>query len=67
MKRRPEEGKTLAILRSAVENTNEAFVTIDDRQKVLFFNKAAEKILGYSRSSWHPTVAQIIKRRSIAT
>jgi len=50
MKRRPEEGKTLAILRSAVENTNEAFVTIDDRQKVLFFNKAAEKIFGYSRA-----------------
>jgi len=45
----PEEGKTLAILRSAVENTHEAFVTIDDRQKVLFFNKAAEKIFGYSQ------------------
>ena len=50
MKRQPEEGKTLAILRSAVEHTNEAFVTIDDRQKVLFFNKAAEKIFGYSRA-----------------
>ena len=50
MKHRPEGGKTLAILRSAVENTNEAFVTIDDRQKVLFFNKAAEKMFGYSRA-----------------
>ncbi len=49
MKRRPEEDKTLAILRSAVENTHEAFVTIDDRQRVLFFNQAAERIFGYSR------------------
>ena len=39
----------LAILKSAVENTNEAFVTIDQNHKVLFFNKAAEKIFGYSR------------------
>ncbi|MCU0597046.1 MAG: PAS domain S-box protein [Desulfobacterota bacterium] len=39
----------LAVLKGAVENTNEAFVTIDRNQKVLFFNKAAEKIFGYSR------------------
>jgi PAS domain S-box-containing protein len=39
----------LAVLKGAVENTNEAFVTIDREQKVLFFNKAAEKIFGYSR------------------
>jgi PAS domain S-box-containing protein len=39
----------LAVLKAAVENTNEAFVTIDQQQKVLFFNKAAEKIFGYSR------------------
>ncbi|MCU0596890.1 MAG: PAS domain S-box protein [Desulfobacterota bacterium] len=39
----------LAVLKGAVENTNEAFVTIDRKQKVLFFNKAAEKIFGYSR------------------
>ncbi len=39
----------LAILKSAVENTNEAFVTIDQNHKVLFFNKAAEKIFGYGR------------------
>jgi PAS domain S-box-containing protein len=39
----------LAVLKGAVENTNEAFVTIDRRQRVLFFNKAAEKIFGYSR------------------
>ncbi|NTV31766.1 MAG: PAS domain S-box protein, partial [Deltaproteobacteria bacterium] len=35
--------------KGAVENTNEAFVTIDRNQEVLFFNKAAEKIFGYSR------------------
>lgn len=45
----PDENKALAILRSAVENTNEAFVTIDKNHKVLFFNKAAERIFGYSR------------------
>jgi PAS domain S-box-containing protein len=39
----------LAVLKAAVENTNEAFVTIDRDQKVLFFNKAAEKIFGYAR------------------
>jgi len=46
---RRDENKELAILNVAVENTNEAFVTIDDTHKVLFFNKAAEKIFGYSR------------------
>jgi PAS domain S-box-containing protein len=39
----------MVILKQAVENTNEAFVTIDENHKVLFFNKAAEKIFGYSR------------------
>jgi len=42
--------KELAVLKGAVENANEAFVTIDQNQKVLFFNKAAEKIFGYSRA-----------------
>lgn len=37
------------ILRGAVENTNEAFVTIDHNSTVILFNKAAEKIFGYSR------------------
>jgi PAS domain S-box-containing protein len=32
-----------------VDNTNEAFVTIDQEHKVLIFNKAAEKIFGWSR------------------
>jgi len=44
-----DEIKELAILKSAVENTNEAFVTINENHKVIFFNKAAEKIFGYSR------------------
>lgn len=37
------------ILKEAVENTNEAFVTIDENHTVVFFNKAAERIFGYSR------------------
>jgi len=43
------ETKELAILRSAVENTNEAFVTIDENHRVIFFNRAAEQIFGYGR------------------
>ena len=43
------EGKELALLKVAVENTNEAFVTIDQRHRVIFFNKAAERMFGYSR------------------
>jgi two-component system sensor kinase FixL len=39
----------LLILREAVENTNEAFVTIDENHSVVFFNKTAEKIFGFSR------------------
>lgn len=49
MSNRSEKNRELSILKSAVENTNEAFVTIDENHKVLFFNKAAEKIFGYSR------------------
>jgi two-component system sensor kinase FixL len=37
------------ILKHAVENTNEAFVTIDQDHRVLIFNRAAEKIFGYDR------------------
>jgi PAS domain S-box-containing protein len=37
------------ILKGAVENTNEAFVTIDKHSTVVFFNKAAEQLFGYSR------------------
>ena len=44
-----DENQELVILKHAVENTNEAFVTIDENHKVLFFNKAAEEIFGYSR------------------
>lgn len=46
---RDEVNKEFSILRSAVENTNEAFVTIDEDHKVYLFNKAAEKIFGYGR------------------
>ncbi len=44
-----DENRVLTILKTVVENTNEAFVTIDENQKVVFFNKAAEQIFGYSR------------------
>jgi len=40
----------LLILKHAVENTNEAFVTIDQDHRVLIFNRAAEKIFGYDRT-----------------
>jgi two-component system sensor kinase FixL len=43
------EQKDLLILKHAVENTVEGFVTIDEHHKVVFFNKAAERIFGYSR------------------
>ena len=46
---RCDQARELVILEHAVENTNEAFVTIDENHKVLIFNKAAEKIFGYSR------------------
>jgi PAS domain S-box-containing protein len=44
-----EERRHITVLESAVENTNEAFVTIDEDHQVIFFNKAAEKIFGYGR------------------
>jgi PAS domain S-box-containing protein len=37
------------ILDGAIENTNEGFVTIDERHRVIVFNKAAEQIFGYTR------------------
>ena len=37
------------VLRGAVENTNEAFVTIDQQSRVVLFNKAAERLFGYRR------------------
>jgi len=49
MEDRDNDIQELAVLKGAVENTNEAFVTIDQKRKVLFFNRAAEKIFGYSR------------------
>jgi two-component system sensor kinase FixL len=43
------QNQEMMILKNAVENTNEAFVTIDENHMVIFFNKAAEEIFGYSR------------------
>lgn len=39
----------LEILKQAVDNTNEAFITIDRYHKVYIFNRAAERIFGYKR------------------
>ena len=47
---RQDESQILSILKTVVEDTNEAFVTIDENHRVIFFNRAAERIFGYSRS-----------------
>jgi len=39
--------KEIEILRSAVESTNEGFITIDQDHTVILYNKGAEKIFGY--------------------
>ena len=39
----------LVILKGAVENANEAFITIDEEHRVLFFNRTAERMFGYRR------------------
>jgi two-component system, LuxR family, sensor kinase FixL len=49
MSERDDNTRRHAVLEMAVENTNEAFVTIDTRHQVVFFNKAAERIFGYDR------------------
>jgi len=46
---REGEYRELMILKHAIENTNEAFVTIDQDHRVLFFNKTAEKTFGCTR------------------
>jgi two-component system sensor kinase FixL len=43
------EHRELMILEHAIQNTNEAFVTIDQDHMVLFFNNTAERLFGYSR------------------
>jgi two-component system sensor kinase FixL len=45
----PPSNRESIILRGTTENANEGFVTIDEHHRVLIFNKAAEKIFGYSR------------------
>jgi two-component system sensor kinase FixL len=47
--KRSSQTPELLILKHAVENTNEAFVTIDQNHRVLIFNRAAEKIFGHER------------------
>jgi len=49
MTAKSDESRRGAVLETAVENTNEAFVTIDARHQVIFFNKAAERIFGFDR------------------
>jgi len=44
-----ETSRELEILRGAVDNTKEGFVTIDSRHRIVFFNKTAERFFGYSR------------------
>ena len=44
-----DPNQELIILRGAIENTNEGFVTIDENHRVVIFNRAAEKILGITR------------------
>jgi PAS domain S-box-containing protein len=46
---RHKEDREVALLKSAVEDTNDAFVTIDEDHRVHLFNKAAERLFGYSR------------------
>lgn len=43
------QDKHFEVLRGAVENTNEAFITIDQHSRVVLFNKAAERMFGYQR------------------
>ena len=45
----PESDREWVILKGAIENTNEGFVTIGEDHQVIIFNKAAEKIFGVSR------------------
>lgn len=49
MPEEPENNRRIVVLERAVENTNEAFVTIDSHHRVVFFNKAAERIFGFDR------------------
>jgi PAS domain S-box-containing protein len=49
MNRKNTGSQELAILKGAVENTNEAFVTIDANHTVIFYNRGAEKIFGFRR------------------
>ena len=39
-----QRAEELAVLVRAVESTNEGFVTLDEHHRVVFLNRAAEKI-----------------------
>jgi two-component system, LuxR family, sensor kinase FixL len=39
----------LSILTLAIDNTNEAFITIDQDHNIIVFNRAAERMFGYRR------------------
>ncbi len=49
MSEQSRASRELAILKGAVENTVEAFVTIDRSHRVIFFNRAAENMFGVGR------------------
>jgi len=49
MKSRKGNEEDLRILTRAVESAGEGFVTIDEDHRVVFFNRAAEKLFGYRR------------------
>jgi PAS domain S-box-containing protein len=48
-RRQKEKAEELSVLVRAVESTNEGFVTVDEDHKVIFFNRAAERLFGYRR------------------
>jgi PAS domain S-box-containing protein len=48
-RRQQEKAEELSVLVRAVESTNEGFVTLDEDHKVIFFNRAAERLFGYRR------------------
>ena len=49
MSEQSRANRELTILKEAVENTVEAFVTIDRNHLVIFFNRAAEEMFGFAR------------------
>jgi len=48
-RRQQEKAEVLSVLVRAVESAKEGFVTVDEDHKVIFFNRAAERLFGYHR------------------